>query len=406
MTESEENAKLILDKLLTIKLDIINFAKIMGNNKIYAEMSYEIGIRNIILLEKILAYYPNRFHTYPDEKNFTIRHNFKIFVNNFHDIKNEIDNMYKQLPFINTAKFENLIVQLNLTINRIIKLSNIPENEIELIYQTIQNIEEINEINNFDTEVKVKEKNIDELESEIKRLQEQINSNNSKELKEELQKKEEKLNQAIKEKNLLEKKAKEYDEYLNETEKINQAINKLKEPADELIESKKIFERNRDNYDDYAMQLFTIAKVFFILIILNLFFFVGINDIAKSEKGINLSFYLINVFPILFPTILGFLFIRQSNINSQEVQKINRRFILIHEVNQSLQALVEVNRGKKMDNKTEKVINKLIENILNYATESSNINNNQETNLFGLNESIDKLIDTIDKKLTVIGKTD
>ena len=47
-------------------------------------------------------------------------------------------------------------------------------------------------------------------------------------------------------------------------------------------------------------------------------------------------------------------------MNSQEVEKINRRFILIHEVNQSLQALVEVNRGKEMDNKTEKIIDKLI----------------------------------------------
>lgn len=41
--------------------------------------------------------------------------------------------------------------------------------------------------------MKVKEKNIDELESEIKRLQKQINNNDSKELNEELQRKEENL---------------------------------------------------------------------------------------------------------------------------------------------------------------------------------------------------------------------
>ena len=144
-------------------------------------------------------------------------------------------------------------------------------------------------------------------------------------------------------------------------------------------------------------------SVAFITIMLNLFFFVGINDIIKSEKNLTLGFYLINIFPIVFPTILGFLFIRQSNLNSQEVQKINRRFILIHEVNQSLQALVEVNRGKDMDNKTEKVIDKLIENILNYASESNSANGNtKDMNFIELNESIDKLIDTIDKKVTLI----
>ncbi len=255
-------------------------------------------------------------------------------------------------------------------------------------------------INQYESILKEKEGSIWELRNEIENLKKQEFD------KKRLAELEKKLEDELNEKEKYKLKAIELDKYLNETEKSNQAIIKLKKPAIELIESKKIFETNRDNYNEYAMSLFKIAIIAFFIIILNLFFFIGINDLAKSEKGINLSFYLINVFPILFPTILGFLFIRQSNMNSQEVEKINRRFILIHEVNQSLQALVEVNRGKEMDNKTEKIIDKLIENILNYASENSNINKNQESNIFGLNESIDKLIDTIDKKLTVIGKTE
>lgn len=403
MTQSQRNIKLIENKLLTIKLDIINFIKIIENKKENKKVDFEEGIKNIILLEKIFEYYPSKFDTYPDENYSNILKSFEIFVNDFQNIKIEINNIYDQLPFVNIAKFNNIILQLISLINKIIEYTSIPKNEIDFIYDSITNLNDFNiDLNDFENKVKVKEKNIDELELEIKRLQDQISNNDSKELQNELQRKEEKLNQAIQEKRTLEKKAAEYDEYLNETNKIKLAIDKLKNPADELIESKKIFERNRDNYNEYAMQLFKIGIVAFILIILNIFFFVGINDISKSEKGINLSFYLINVFPILFPTILGFLFIRQSNINSQEVQKINRRFILIHEVNQSLQALVEVNRGKEMDNKTEKIIDKLIENILNYASEANSTNiNNKDMNFIELNKSIDNLIDTIDKKVNI-----
>lgn len=305
------------------------------------------------------------------------------------------DELRNKITSINNFILDNYSNSDNNKINSINTLSN-------LIYNTFSRFNGIKHTNlytnQYETILKEKEESIIELRNRIENLQ------NNELDKQELETLQTKLNNELNEKEKYKLKATELDKYLNETEKINQAIIKLKAPAIELIESKKIFETNRDNYNEYAMSLFKIAIVAFIFIILNLFFFVGINDLAKSEKGINLSFYLINVFPILFPTILGFLFIRQSNMSSQEVEKINRRFILIHEVNQSLQALVEVNRGKEMDNKTEKIIDKLIENILNYASENNSINKNQESSIFGLNESIDKLIDTIDKKLTVIGK--
>lgn len=317
-----------------------------------------------------------------------------------------IDNKNTAFLLIMDTEFKNKIYEINYFIldnylnndgnNSINTLSN-------LIYNTfskyITNLKPINPtINEYENILKEKEKSIQQLQEEMKNL-----ANNELD-KQELEKLQIKLNNELNEKEKYKEKATELDKYLNETKKIEQAIAKLKNPAIELIESKKIFETNRDNYNEYAMSLFKIAIVAFVIIILNLFFFIGINDLAKSEKGINLSFYLINVFPILFPTILGFLFIRQSNMNSQEVEKINRRFVLIHEVNQSLQALVEVNRGKEMDNKTEKIIDKLIENILNYASENNSTIKNEEPNILELNERLDKLIDTIDKKFTAIGK--
>jgi hypothetical protein len=240
------------------------------------------------------------------------------------------------------------------------------DNEIDILTKKLKELEHRNNNNEFllESERLKKEKLIKELEFKNKQFQEQL-------------------------------------EKENELVKINLAIDKLQVPSEELKESQNKFRENRDNFDKYSMDMFKIATLIFVFMTLYLFFFTEINDVSKS---VSIGYYLSHSFPILFPTIIGFLFIRQSNVNAKELDKINRRFILIHEVNQSLRALVEINNEKQMNEKTQKIIDKLIENILNYASENNNLNKNQESNLFGLNESIDKLIDTIDKKLTVIGK--
>lgn len=384
-------------------------------------------IDNIEALRQLIIIEPAKFNAIPNfiselRKIFAILNHILIGDSIFANPRNEKDILSVNLNIISKE------------IDKLIKLTNISEDTIKNVREIIHNEKQINSFINKDTtsenlnyflqqelEEKIKklEEKTKESENKTKKLEKELSSkeaitNKTKELEEEIKqlqeetkksKEETKKSKEEKEKNEIERKKleEEYLQYLNETEKINQAIDKLKNPAQELIESKKIFERNRDNYNKYAMDSFKIAIVAFVMIILNLFFFVGINDIIKSEKNLTLGFYLINIFPIIFPTILGFLFIRQSNINAQEVQKINRRFILIHEVNQSLQALVEVNRGKDMDNKTEKVIDKLIENILNYASENSSTNSNtKDMNFAELNESIDKLIDTIDKKISLV----
>lgn len=239
------------------------------------------------------------------------------------------------------------------------------ENEINELTKKLKDLEKLEEKEkNYESERLEKDKLIKELEFKNKQFQEQL-------------------------------------EKENELSKINKAIEELKVPCDELEKSQKKFRENRDNFDIYAMQMFKIATVIFVFMTFYLSLFSEINDVSKS---VSIGYYLMHSFPILFPTIIGFLFIRQSNVNSNELDKINRRFILIHEVGQSLRALTEINDEKQMTEKTQKVIDKLIENILNYASENNSVMKNEESNILELNERIDKLIDTIDKKLTVIGK--
>lgn len=240
------------------------------------------------------------------------------------------------------------------------------------------------------------DKEIDILTKKLKEL-EHRNKNNESLLESEKLKKD----KLIKE---LEFKNKQFQEQLekeNELAKINRAIDKLQVPCDELQKSQNKFRENRDNYDKYAMDMFKVATVIFVFMTFYLSLFTEINDVSKS---VSIGYYLSHSFPILFPTIIGFLFIRQSNVNSKELDKINRRFILIHEVGQSLRALTEINDEKQMNEKTQRIIDKLIENILNYASENNGVMKNEESNILELNERLDKLIDTIDKKLTVIGK--
>lgn len=343
----------------------------------------------------------------------------EIFEYKFRAIYNDLNEIktYKQGQSISTKILQErkIINNLRLCLIDFIENSNLEKkitqdlitninknNKIPYITNIKENLSE--QLNQLDIKIKASEDHTKQLEKELEENKKiaQTSEHQKIQLQEKIKKLEEETKKSKEETKKLEKATEELNKYKNETEKINKAIEKLKEPAEELKDSKKKFEENRDNYNKYAMDLFAIAKWIFILIMLNLFLFVGINDIVKSEKNLTIGFYLINIFPIIFPTVLGFLFIRQSNLNSQEVQKINKRFILIHEVNQSLQALVEVNRGKDMDNKTEKVIDRLIENILNYATEVNDLNGNkQDMNFIELNKSIDKLIDTISKKVPI-----
>ncbi len=201
-----------------------------------------------------------------------------------------------------------------------------------------------------------------------------------------------------KEKLSLEKEKDELIKYEKEVSRIKSAIEILKVPATQLKDSKKKYEEFRDKFSDYADWLFYISASLFAIIITLLLISFGF-DIF--EKNVNWALYLIITFPIVFPTILSFLFTRQANIKSKEIEKINKRFILIHEVNRALEALVEINRGKDMDGKTEKIIDKLIDNILDFATEKNDAkedskdDEDSKNELLDLNKKVNQIINAM-----------
>lgn len=319
---------------------------------------------------------------------------FKLRKNdlkNLNDFRNKILDYHNEIYEIN---MENLPNKNNLISEKIEKFNTYVKMYIE------QNIViDFNKLNIDFEYIKKLEKERLELEKKLKELEglEELEENKESLLESERLKKD----QLIKELEFKNKQLQEQLEKQNELEKINRAIDKLQVPCDELQKSQDKFRENRDNFDKYAMDMFKVATVIFVFMTFYLSLFTEINDVSKS---VSIGYYLSHSFPILFPTIIGFLFIRQSNVNSKELDKINRRFILIHEIGQSLRALTEINDEKQMNEKTQRIIDKLIENILNYASENNGLMKNEESNILELNERLDKLIDTIDKKLTVIGK--
>jgi hypothetical protein len=375
----------LCDSKETIEIyDISNFEKLSNFEKI-DNLIFELdNIKDILINEfnNIIKSQRNFLITELDKSMLTeaikkIRNNDLVIKDKIIEIFRKLFNVMKlkkQTQFGEIKELKNLINEvseyilsgdknvINLGVSEKYKRIN---NEINVLTKKLKKLEDLEEKEkNYESERLEKDKLIKELEFKNKQLQEQL-------------------------------------EKENELEKINRAIDKLQVPCDELQKSQDKFRNNRDNFDKNAMDMFAVATVIFGIMTLYLFFCTEINDVSKS---VSIGYYLSHSFPILFPTIIGFLFIRQSNVNSKELDKINRRFILIHEVGQSLRALTEINDEKQMNEKTQKIIDKLIENILNYASENNGVMKNEESNILELNERIDKLIDTIDKKLTVIGK--
>ena len=242
-------------------------------------------------------------------------------------------------------------------------------------------------------------KEINYLNKKLKDL-ENKSLNNEKELASEREEKERILYELEEKDKLLKaqlKNEREEKEKDIEKNKILKAIEKLNTNSYELNEERKKFIENRDNFKSYALDIFKITIFIFVFMTFYLHFF---SDINNLNKEISIGYYLIHSFPILFPTLIGFLFLRQSNINAKELNKINRRFTLTHDIRASLEALVEINSPDKMHDKAEKVIDKLIDNILDYANEN-NQTENEKIDVLEFNEKLDKIIDTLDKKKTV-----
>ncbi len=192
--------------------------------------------------------------------------------------------------------------------------------------------------------------------------------------------------------------------YIEKSTKISNAISFLNKPSKHLLKERKYMIKQRKLFNEYSIYCFKISSILFGLYILFLILSFMFEYSFFIEHKLELTVYLFFTFPIIFITLLGLLLVRQSNLKTNEIKEINRRFILIHEVNQSLRALVEVYIDKEMDDKTEKIIDKLIVNILNYASDKHDNKDNKDE-LYESNVKFDELIDSINKKLTFVTDT-
>ncbi|WP_108062639.1 hypothetical protein [Poseidonibacter lekithochrous] len=143
------------------------------------------------------------------------------------------------------------------------------------------------------------------------------------------------------------------------------------------------------------------------------FFYVHLDNLYYSYPYVLLTdwkiqnYFIISI-SIMFPSLFGLVFLKQLNIKSKEIYNISKRFVLMEEVIRSLNALIDVSEIKNLNIKVENTIDRLIDNILSHTIEDTNdINSNLSSNenkLLELNSKVDSLIDTFDKKISVINR--
>ena len=314
-----------------------------------------------------------------------------------------IDKLYHLLKSINSINNfiridlplnfnEQILTELNKDLKNIIEISN--ENYNDNNHETIKSKSiDIIDIEALKHKLKVLDSNILILKDEINKLdtlKDQILIEGKKEI----------LDRELKKRDTIKNELTIAIEYSKNKRKIYDATQQLNIKSDELTISKKYYEEQREHFNKYAETAFNIAGAMFGLYVVMCYVVFLFEPLNLNLKEKNLVFYLLLTFPIIFPTFLGFLFIRQSNIKSSALNKLNDKFILIHDVNQSLIALLSINQDTDITKKTEKIIYKLIDNILNNNIKSIQ-NESNLNNLTTINENVDKTIDTINKKTSI-----
>ncbi|MFX4235387.1 hypothetical protein ACOL3F_05525 [Aliarcobacter butzleri] len=371
--EVEKQAIFLARQIILIDL---NFFK--GNKTLYQKYDFFDKFKNYALSGKSLNY--TTLKEYPVNKLF---HLLKII--------NSINSFIR----IDLVEYfgKEILTELNNDLKNIIELSNEDYNEIKSKKIESKTIDII-DIEVHKSKLKALNFNILKLKQEI----EGLDKINDKILIEE---KENVLRTEIKKKEEIEKDLEFAIQYSKDETKINNAIQQLNIKSNELNISKQYYEEQRDNFNKYAERAFNLAGAMFGLYVVLCYVSYLFEPSNLNIKETNIIFYLLLTFPIIFPTIIGFLFIRQSNVKSLELNKLNDKYILIHDINQSLSALLIINKGTDISVKTEKVIYKLIDNILNKNIQEIKKESTLD-NLLAINGNLDKTIDTIDKKKSII----
>jgi len=173
--------------------------------------------------------------------------------------------------------------------------------------------------------------------------------------------------QAIKEKEFLEKEATKLKEKIafleeekqKETDNIEKIITFLAAMPKEISNEQKYLEKRRQRFTLLGGLSFSLGIISIFILIINF-------SLTKLPAINGASSYLAYIFPVVFPMVISFLFYRQSNMKSKEIEKINEKSILVQQVENALNSYNVLLSGDELKEKTissiDRVINKIFDN--------------------------------------------
>ena len=152
------------------------------------------------------------------------------------------------------------------------------------------------------------------------------------------------------------------DKKNQETKDIREIIKYLSDIPEEISSEQRYLKISRRIFVVLAYLTF-IAGIF---ISIRLAFNVLDNNPLQLPKITNIGHYLSYALSVAFPMVLSFLFHRQANIKSKEIEKINQKSIIIQQVENALKSYNVLLNGDALKEKTigsiDQVLNKLFGN--------------------------------------------
>lgn len=175
---------------------------------------------------------------------------------------------------------------------------------------------------------------------------------------------------------LLQEKNSQYDKKIeklkSDERKVEKTINFIEKiPHDHLKELKSTLE--------HRIQVFN--RIGFFSLIVSGFTFFGyfVSLILSLPAPTTPVSYFNNVFFIVFPTIVAFTAYRQSNLKSEELEKVNEKLLNSNYLIASLQAIQKISKESDRDDNVLLSINKLIDSIL-YKKDEKKVSDDLDIN--------------------------
>jgi len=205
-------------------------------------------------------------------------------------------------------------------------------------------------------------------ESNLKKEQE-----NLKKLQFELEKKEQlsikEKNKLLAAKELIKRLENDLEDKNIETENIKEIITFLASMPKEISEEQKYLKNRRKRFTQFGGLFLSLGVLTAIALISNVLWDnkLGLPSITNTSQ------YFAYALAIGFPMAMAFLFYRQANVKSKEIEKINEKSILVQQVENALNSYNVLLSGDELKDKTissiDRVINKIFDN--NHKEEKS-----------------------------------